>query len=386
MHRRKRAMARRRRKNRFDDSPVGESRTLHNITIYRRGKVRQSVARERKPMPENFSLSENYDAVAACLAELRHSLNTSGQKLERFRMEGGSRRRDRQRRLIVESYIDFANMRRITPVTALVLASEYDRAISLFEAPDWLRAINIEKWHPEVFATLRDVGFLSLLGVESKPADIVIRDGKYTVPFLSGVKVRGALIDQLIRAMAELADTSGVKDSETLLSRSRVYDGLGEAVQNVEDHAYPFGAFINEPVVKKWWMTGSVEPSNKKFTVAIYDQGISIPVSLPRWTRFAEFRSAFAKACGLEFDVRAPERDGDAIAQAVELGRSSTGKSWHGKGLPLIREIVENCAGGTLRIVSRCGEYVYKRGGQPEHKSHPNLPLSGTLVEWDLLL
>jgi hypothetical protein len=167
-----------------------------------------------------------------------------------------------------------------------------------------------------------------------------------------------------------LADQTGVPDSDTLLSRSRVYDGLGEAIQNVEDHAYPAGAFGSYPMARKWWMTGAVEPSKKRFTIAIYDQGVTIPVSLPRWSHFDDFKSAFARAVGLEYNASGSEHDGQTIAQAVQLGRSSTGKSWHGKDLPVIRDIIENCKDGTVRIVSRNGEYSYSSGKPPLQVSH----------------
>jgi len=182
-----------------------------------------------------------------------------------------------------------------------------------------------------------------------------------------------------------LADQTGVPDSDTLLSRSRVYDGLGEAIQNVEDHAYPAGAFGSYPMARKWWMTGAVEPSKKRFTIAIYDQGVTIPVSLPRWSHFDDFKSAFARAVGLEYNASGSQHDGQTIAQAVQLGRSSTGKSWHGKDLPVIRDIIENCKDGTVRIVSRNGEYSYSSGKPPLQVSH-KLPIAGTLVEWDMFL
>jgi hypothetical protein len=358
---------------------------MHQISFYKRGKIRKGYAREKTLMPENFCLIENHDAVASFLGELRHNLTIAGQKLEKFRMEGGSRRRARGQQLVVDNYVDFATLRRITPASALVLASEFDRVMSVFEATDWLHAINIDQWDPEVFMTLENLGFLSLLGVEKQKRDVVIKDGIYTVPFLSGTKVHGATIDRMIRDMAQLADVSGVTDSDTLLSRSRVYDGLGEAIQNVEDHAYPVGAFGLYPLARKWWMTGAVEPSKKRFTIAIYDHGVSIPVSLPRWTHFADFRAAFAKAVGLEYSAVAPEHDGQTIAQAVQLGRSSTGKSWHGKGLPVIRDIIENCKDGTVRILSRNGEYSCAAGKQPNQVTHKS-PITGTLVEWDMFL
>jgi hypothetical protein len=244
--RRRREIAERKRRELYslpaEDRVADPGPAFHPISIYRRGKVRAGFGRTGLPMPENFCLIENYDAVSIFLGELRHNLTVSGQKLENLRIEGGVRRRTRWNKAIVDTYIDFATLKRITPVTALVLASEYDQAISVFDASEWLRAINVDQWDTEVFQTLSDVGFLSLLGVD-KAADVAERDGVITVPFLSGAKVHGATIDRLIRGMATLADSSGVEDSDTLLQRSRVYDGLGEAIQNVEDHAYPIGAF-----------------------------------------------------------------------------------------------------------------------------------------------
>jgi hypothetical protein len=274
-------------------------------------------------------------------------------------------------------------MHRITPAAALILASEYDRARLISTSPDWLGAVNLDQWQPQVYATLDDLGFLNLLGVEERRHTVASRDGCYIVPFLSGSKVVGAEIDRLIRLMAELASQEGLQEGDDLLRRSRVYDGLGEAIQNVEDHAYPPDAGF--PVVRRWWMTGAVEPSKKRFNIIAYDQGVTIPIRLPRSTRFDDFRAAFLKLVGSEFDPNVTENDGEAIAQAVELGRSSTGKEWHGKGLPRMREIVDYCRGGSLRILSRCGEYVYQRDGKSTYRSF-QVPLDGTLVEWNLYL
>jgi hypothetical protein len=362
-----------------------EEQPPFQVTFYKRGKSRHGLARDRTPMPEHFCLIENHETAAEFLAELRHSLNVAGTKLQKFKLEGGSRRRTLRNQLITDNYIDFTSLRYITPASALVLASEFDRAISVFDAPDWLHAIDIERWDPGVLKTLDDLGFLSLLGVEKQKTNVSMNDGVYTVPFLSGAKVHGAMIDRLIRVMAELADVSGVADSETLLNRSRVYDGLGEAIQNVEDHAYPVGAFGSYPVAKKWWMTGAVEPGKKRFTISIYDHGISIPVSLPRWDRFTDFKEAFANVVGREYSATSSEHDGATIAQAVQLGRTSTGKAWHGKGLPVIRDIIENCKDGTVQILSRNGHYTCSTGTQPKYLSHVR-PITGTLIEWDMFL
>jgi hypothetical protein len=374
------------------DTPISKNDTekqdgpgLHEITIYRRGERYRGLARARQAMPENFCLIENYEEVATFLNELRYALTVGYEKLQRYLLEGGSRRALNWKRTVVDNYADFSSLRRITPVTALVLASEYDRAKTLSGSfTDWLRAIDIDLWDPYVSQTLHDVGFLALLGVE-KSANLVERNGIITLPFLSGTKVHGDIIDQLIRAMAKAADSTGAQDSDTRLSRSRLYDGLGEAIQNVEDHAYPSGGMDEHVVVKKWWMTGAVEPVKKRFTVAIYDHGVSIPASLPRWTHFDDFRASFSRLVGAEYDNTSFERDGDAIAQAVQLGRSSTGESWHGKGLPVIRDIIENCRTGTVRILSRNGQYECSTGQRAAYSSN-KCAITGTLVEWDLLL
>lgn len=354
---------------------------FHPVNLYRKGTVSPGSARGSVPMPENFCLIENYEEVANFLALLRHRLDTNGRRLERMRVEGKAIFQTNR----VESYVDFATMKRISPVTALVLASEYDRAITVFGIDELLRAVNLDLWEPEVLATLKDVGFLNLLRVEDPRTRLEERNGIYTIPFIAGSKVRGEKIEALITSLGELAGSSGIAGGESLLSRSRVYDGLGEAVQNVQDHAYPLW-LTDVGLARKWWMTGAVEPSKKRFTIAIYDHGISIPVSLPRWTKYNEFRANVARTVGGEYNpTDNPQRDGETIAQAVELGRSSTGKAHHGKGLPVIRDIIDNCQGGTVRIISRNGTYSCTAGQAPIHAAQSS-PLRGTLVEWEMLL
>ncbi len=377
----------------LSDEPLSETASrqqanpisLYSVSAYRHGKFSRFYARRRKEMPSIFCLSENHDEVAKFLLELRHDQTVGGERLQRLRMSGRLRKAQMRRGGVYESFIDFATMDRITPATALVLASEYDRADSLYDYGEGLRAINLETWKPEVRSTLQEVGFLPLLGIDPPREHLASHGGVYIVPFMSGSKVVGALIDDLILGLARFAEGRGVGDSEILLGRSRVYDGLGEAIQNVEDHAYPDNAVYANPVVKRWWMTGAVDPTKKRFNLVIYDQGISIPTSLPRWSRYGEFKAAFLTTIGREFNSDDLGRDGETIGQAVELGRSSTGKSWHGKGLPLMREIVENASDGSLRILSRCGEYIYRLGQKPSCRSFA-IPLSGTLVEWDLYL
>ena len=172
-------------------------------------------ARRRKEMPSIFCLSENHDEVAKFLLELRHDQTVGGERLQRLRMSGRLRKAQMRRGGVYESFIDFATMDRITPATALVLASEYDRANSLYDYGEGLRAINLETWKPEVRSTLQEVGFLPLLGIDPPREHLASHGGVYIVPFMSGSKVVGALIDDLILGLARFAEGRGVGDSET---------------------------------------------------------------------------------------------------------------------------------------------------------------------------
>jgi hypothetical protein len=352
------------------------------VSVYRKGRFRVGYARERYDMPVNFCMDDNYEEVAGFLIGLRHRMLEGLRRMRLARVRGGPKASS-PGSTNIEGYADFAMVKRITPAAALILASEYDRLRTILRRPEWLSAVNIERWDEDVLATLDDLGFLALLGVDDPARELPRREGRYIVPFLTGDGVTPTEIDRLLRALADLAVVESREDGDNLLRRARIYDGLGEAIQNVVDHAYPDSFPFEFPAVNRWWMAGAVDPNNGRFTVVIYDQGISIPVSVPRWSRIDEFKARFAAAVGREFDMSAPIYDGQAIAEAMAMGKSSTGRSERGNGLPCIRDVIDNCRDGRLRIVSRNGEYRYALNQKPEHRTLVT-PLPGTLIEWDM--
>jgi hypothetical protein len=80
-----------------------------------------------------------------------------------------------------------------------------------------------------------------------------------------------------------------------------------------------------------------------------------------------------------------PRSDGEAIAVAVEESISSTGELHRGTGLAQMRQFVDQCREGRLRIVSRSGEVVFRPNAIPDVKTY-NVSLGGTLIEWSVLL
>jgi hypothetical protein len=73
-----------------------------------------------------------------------------------------------------------------------------------------------------------------------------------------------------------------LNDPITMAARLRLYSALVEAFENSRRHAYPKTASIN-PAVSHWWMSGAACQAEKRLTLVVYDQGVTIPASLPGW-------------------------------------------------------------------------------------------------------
>jgi hypothetical protein len=174
-------------------------------------------------------------------------------------------------------------------------------------------------------------------------------------------------------------------DQEWLDKAFGIYSVLIEAMDNVINHAYPNNIAMPYRVVKRWWMTAAIDRAEGKLTVAIYDQGVSIPVSLPLWHGYGRLRRVLRRALGMEHDPTDTSQDGEAIRLAVRVAASRTGHSHRGKGLGFMQGFIDDCRDGRLRIVSRAGEYIYAKGRPVVVTSHP-ASLGGTLLEWEVRL
>lgn len=357
-----------------------------NIEV-RRGKIVRRVHAEHvTPMPEVFCLDENYEEVIGFLSGLRDAISRSF---------AGASDKDigstRKRRRVVASrphfknYVAFETMKRITPSAALILASEYDRARDIFKMP--LHVVNYSQWQPDVKDTLSDLGFLDLFGI--KLGHTHERHRKDILKFRTGQRISEDdvvfVIEALLGMLDRRDDDAAIEQKDELATRA--YKALVEAMENVRLHAYPAlpGGIQVDDFVPRWWMTGAFEAATGELTVVLYDQGISIPVSLPRWPGWSSIRPIFARAFGKPFEAAIETIDSGfddaAIYAATRMGRSSTRMSHRGKGLPTMREVIGACVSGRLRIVSRRGDVTFETGKRPVRRLHTT-PLCGTLIEW----
>jgi hypothetical protein len=275
----------------------------------------------------------------------------------------------------MRGYTDFTTVRSISPGAALILAAEYDRIMRAGGIPP--NAIDLEHWDRGVYSALYQLGFFRLLGFNDDAVGQALPEPN---------------TDAILIAPMQRGDTADVRDAgEALLElfvevggdnalRVSLFGAVVDAIENVRAHAYrdrpPQLSNIIPPF---WWMSGAADRVKRRLTLSIYDQGVTVPVTLPvGWPRTAignMFNQLFRK----EYDPDAKDRDGEALEAAMRLSQTSTGQTERGKGLSKIRSVVESCGGGRLRLISRRGNYTYADG--VDTYSTVGVPLMGTYVE-----
>jgi hypothetical protein len=224
---------------------------------------------------------------------------------------------------------------------------------------------------------MRDSGFFDVLGVKaSLDAAPKVFPLEY-IKVQSGTQADGRLAVELRRALFGPREELLPKDKKGSFFRC-----LTEAMTNVAQHAYPDDWDVGSiKVIKKgWWMLGHINKLRKELKIMIVDQGIGIPRSLPRTHK--DILPTLLAALQLEVS------DGAMIEAAMEVGRSRMGQTHRGKGLNDLKQIIDLCRDGTLRILSKKGEYVYRvRDGRSVSLARGHdVSLNGTLVEWTIPL
>ena len=340
-----------------------------------------------RPMPPVLCFDTAPDATLRALEGLR---------AVSFYPKGGRRihpssKRTRGRIPQLQRYLDFEMIKTITPAAALVLAAEYERRSLNGSRKPFI--INVNSWDPQVLETLNRIGFFRTVGFPVPERSTNFEADQVVLAMQSGDTTDTEAIDQLIGNLRQLYPDRGEDEEAPLL---HLYGAMVEAIGNVVQHAYPSGATYQYPPVGRWWMTGAVDRRTRRMTAVVFDQGVTIPVSLPGWARYAGVRARLFAALGDALDSvvgtsfglpggGSTRSDGAAIAAAVDESASSTGSAGRGTGLAQMREFVNQCSDGMLRIMSRHGEVVFRPGGKTEARSY-SAGVGGTLIEWNVLI
>lgn len=273
----------------------------------------------------------------------------------------------------IRGYTDFTTLRRISPGAALILAAEYDRIYRYGNIP--ALAIDLHHWDDNVYSTLFQLGFFNLLGLQAGQARLPT---PVDTTVLQAPMVRGI-------------DTNWQEAGSTLLDlfekvggdqslRVNLLGAIVDAIENVRGHAYGGRNQLQEKLIPPfWWLSGAADTVNRRLTLAIYDQGNTIPVTLPKVWPAQQISDAFVRLFGRKVEHARSENDREALEVAMRLSSTSTHKSERGKGLSKIRHVVSECSGGRLRVVSRRGNYEYRDGFDAYMLN--DIPLLGTYIE-----
>ena len=337
-----------------------QSRWIYATVATREGTVVQHVRPSR--MPERLCLDDAYDETIGFVAGMRTRWSRPPSLAVRQQMN-----RHWGRIGWIRDYQDFTSLHEITPGAALLLAAEYDR-IRQLSGP--LRVVDLEKWDEGVYDMLGALGFFDLLDLPPvRPVHLA--PGFHIQPLTSGIAANSRpAIDQIV----DLFQKAGGDEALRLALCGAVVDAL----ENVKDHAYPHDFLQTGRHIPNWWFTGAANQQKNWLILGIYDQGVSIPVTLPRRFGLNQVAALFTSVFGLPFDPADPRYDGQCLDAAMRLSETSTGEPHRGKGLHKIKEVVGRTR-ARLRIVSRFGEYVYSRG-QARSQTH-NVALPGTYIE-----
>jgi len=337
-------------------------------------------ARDRTAMPRVFCLEDNYEETAKTLGAVQKRLFDNMRTATRSRKGRKPRRPAR----LLNGYYDFTTMEQCSPSAALILASYYDvvRSVQGWDIP----LIEVARWSPNVRSLLHEIGFFDLLELKPTSTSPLTRSIKL-VEFRTGAVVAREDASDLTETLANmLVSTVPGIDLTGDVGRSfmQLFGALQEATENTCDHAYK-GMDI-APNMKRWWITGAIDAEKRHMTLAVYDNGWTIPATLRNWEQYGWIQRRLARARQmLNFRGEEEELDGVKMRLAMDVPRSSTGMSHRGKGFPAFKFVVEQSRSARLRILSRRGEFIYEKGKRPQARALKTA-LNGTLVEWDLWL
>lgn len=337
--------------------------------------------------PKNLSLKENVTQTLEFFSEFRENCLAPISKLKKNRKQrkqidkslahGWVTPGQANRLPNIRSYYDFTRIENIGTSAALILTAEYDRLARIIEKVPV--AIDIHKWNDNVFNKLYELGFFEILGLTDALEDRYTDHGSIrTMKILSGSNA-----SDLQKASEQLLDLCRFVDPELQLNQEQqiaLNTAVSEGMINVARHAYDkeHEADFKFQHVKSWWLTATANKDTRQLTVALFDQGASIPVTLPKQPRWKEILSkAFSSfSTGGTYD-----HDGRYIQTALNLRETSTNEPGRGLGLPQMKELIDTFKLGSLTIWSRGGQCCYEASGLKNVDAHI-YSVGGTLIEW----
>lgn len=351
------------------------------------GSINQKALCVRKPVtpPEHINFGDSIDETLVFLKRIRDGI---GKKRHDGSPQPGWLKKKNGRLPRLGTFHDYSLIKSISVSAALVIASCYDRArrISGTTPP----AINHQDWPDSVFRVLSDVGFFKFIG--HKPPD---NRGSFEnqLKICSAISGRNANgLEECSNEILELLKFLSYSERSATAILAEVNSVVSEAMINVARHAYPQNFVEESPydTIDQWWMTAQADRHNQTLTVVVYDQGATIPGTLPHKEWYQKYVEKIMQHFRPDFDYHRDAQhlrtlDPHFINHSMKKGKTQTNDPQRGLGLPQMQSLIDQCKDGSLTIVSRAGLYRYKKGNGVTKRALP-LELEGTLVEWHITL
>lgn len=274
------------------------------------------------------------------------------------------------RRLVLNGkiniWIDFSQTNKVVADGMIYLYAEVSQLKKRFPYIDIRSTAPIDQVVAQVF---KKIEFTSLVKCSIPRAPEEKRKDVYSWLAAYGENVNGENCGNILsKYKGRIANSLSIQ----------LYKGMSEAMTNANQHAYIGNRRDGIDIsmgTKPWWLFS--QEVDGQLTVVLCDLGVGIPDSLPKT------KPSLIEA--LMYLLGNKLTDSKLIQEAVIDSVTRTHKSYRGKGLRQIVETVDSCSEGEMFILSNCGGYRYKSGGETETIDYSS-SMSGTIVGWRVSL
>jgi hypothetical protein len=304
-----------------------------------------NLARVPILIPERLSLRDNYQETVETISAIRKAVLVDGSPVMLY----------------------FDKLKELEPSALLMLTAEIYRCKNLRRSRIGMIVNGNYPKENETYFQLREMGFYRLIEVPERETITDSRDvgGR---PFFVPFRTFKGVDPEFASVFCSMVFHGAFRMGEVALGR--MVGALKEAMGNSEEHAYIKPGDL--PTMKgRWWVIGYIDPSAHEMMITFFDQGIGIPKTLDV--------QLFDVIAGLKQLSWGPT-DGNMIAAATELHRTSTGQAGRGKGFRDMKKFVDTCQDGELSVRSNRGAYRYTKGN--EKISDESHSIGGTIIEW----
>lgn len=312
-------------------------------------------------LPEELDFYKNYEITALYMNAIRKLAPTRN-------MLRGNRLR--------LANVNLDKVQRISTSASLVLTAELSRWDD--HISNKLRSADTSKWSPQVLEQLVDVGFFDIFPSCANIQGLPQFDRNSNIRLVKYIKGRQGDNDKHRELKEKITTLVGADVPKwTFLAT-----GISEAITNVGHHAYPDLEKFEE-LDKNWYMGGSFDRDSKDLKIVFYDQGVSIPRSLPTSGIYEKIVEQLTKVIPI-----GKYKDEMLLKAAVELTRTSTNDTDRGKGLQDLLNFIDQRGDGYISILSRRALFKYKiSDGHSKIKTMGfRNPINGTLILWKVNL